>query len=68
MNIKLVRAKINNAKEIHAMQVEAFKALLEKYQDFDTNPGNESLEKVEARFKQDVTFYYFICVGKWLLS
>ena len=59
MNIKLVRAKINNAKEIHAMQVEAFKALLEKYQDFDTNPGNESLEKVEARFKQDVTFYYF---------
>ena len=63
MNIKLVRAKINNAKEIHAMQVEAFKALLEKYQDFDTNPGNESLEKVEARFKQDVTFYYFICVG-----
>ena len=29
-------------------QIKAFKELLEKYQDFGTNPGNESVEKVEA--------------------
>ncbi len=46
------------------MQVEAFKELLEKYQDFDTSPANENMEKVEARLKQDFTFYYFICIGQ----
>lgn len=64
MEVRLVRANMDNAKEIHAMQVEAFRKLLEKYQDFDTNPGNESLEKVEERLRQDFTFYYFICVGQ----
>lgn len=34
MKVKILRANIDNAKEIHAMQVEAFKELLEKYQDF----------------------------------
>lgn len=62
--ITLVRAGVDNAKEIHAMQVESFKGLLEKYQDYDTNPGNESVEKVEARLQQDFTYYYFICVGQ----
>lgn len=51
VEVKLLRANISDAKEIHAMQVEAFRKLLEKYQDFDTNPGNESVEKVEARLK-----------------
>lgn len=64
MEITLLRATIDDAKELHAMQVEAFKELLEKYQDFDTNPGNENVEKVEARLKQDFTFYYFICIGQ----
>ena len=45
MEVKLLRANINNAKEIHTMQVEAFKELLEKYQDFDTSPANENVEK-----------------------
>ena len=64
MEVTLSRADIDNAKEIHAMQVEAFKELLEKYQDFDTSPANENIEKVEARLKQDFTFYYFICIGQ----
>lgn len=64
MEVILSRANIDNAKEIHAMQVEAFKKLLEKYQDFDTSPANENIEKVEARLKQDFTFYYFICIGQ----
>lgn len=64
MEVTLLRVNIDNAKELHAMQVESFKELLEKYQDFDTSPANEDVEKVEARLKQDFTFYYFICIGQ----
>ena len=63
MEVTLRRARSDEAGELHAMQVEAFRELLEKYQDFDTSPANEGVEKVEARLKQDVTFFYFICVG-----
>lgn len=63
MEVKLSRAKIDDAAELHAMQVAAFRELLEKYQDFDTSPANESVEKVEARLRQDYTYFYFICIG-----
>lgn len=64
MEITLLRAAIGDASELHAMQTEAFKELFEKYRDFDTSPANEGVEKVEARLKQDFTFYYFICIGE----
>ncbi|MDE6405065.1 MAG: GNAT family N-acetyltransferase [Lachnospiraceae bacterium] len=64
MDVTLLRADVEDAGEIHAMQVEAFGALLEKYQDLDTNPASENVEKVEARLRQDVTYYYFICIGQ----
>lgn len=64
MKVELLRANIGDAKELHAMQVKAFKELLEKYQDFDTSPGNEDVKKVEVRLKQDFTFYYFIRIGQ----
>lgn len=63
MQVNLLKADIGDAKEIHAMQIIAFKELLEKYQDFDTNPASESVQKVETRLMQDFTYYYFICVG-----
>lgn len=63
MEVKLIRANVDDAKELHAMQVKSFRELLEKYQDFDTSPANESVEKVEARLKQEFTYFYFICVG-----
>lgn len=64
MEVTLLRANVDNAKELHAMQVEAFKELLRKYQDFETSPANETMEKVESRLKQEFTFYYFICIGQ----
>lgn len=64
MEVKLVRADVSDAREIHNMQIEAFGELLEKYQDYDTNPASESMEKVEMRLKQDVTYFYFICMGQ----
>ena len=45
---------------IHEMQVKAFMPLLEKYQDYDTNPANESLEKIITKFNQSFTDYYLI--------
>lgn len=64
MRVELLKADISDAKELHAMQVKAFKELLEKYRDFETSPASEGAEKVEARLKQDTTFYYFICIGQ----
>lgn len=63
MEVKLLRADVDDANELHAMQTKSFRELLEKYQDFATSPANESVEKVEARLKQEFTYFYFICVG-----
>lgn len=63
MEVKLLRANVDDAGELHAMQVRAFRELLEKYQDFDTSPASEGVEKVEGRLKQEFTYFYFICVG-----
>jgi len=60
MNILLVKATIENAEEIHQMQIKSFKNLLEKYKDYDTNPGNESIERIIQRFNQEFTDYYII--------
>lgn len=64
MDLKLLRANEKDAKELHAMQIKAFGELFAKYQDFDTNPANESMEKVELRLQQEFTYYYFICLGQ----
>lgn len=62
MKVELLRATVDDADEIHAMQLKAFKELLEKYQDYGTNPGNEPIEGVRKRLEQDYTSYYFICM------
>ena len=68
METKLIKASLEDANELHRMQLIAFKPLLDKYQDFDLNPGNENIEKTILRLKEDSTDYYFIynkyiCVG-----
>jgi GNAT superfamily N-acetyltransferase len=60
MDINLVKATLENASEIHEMQIITFKPLLEKYQDFDLSPGNEKIEKTIARLKENITDYYII--------
>ena len=44
-DICLVRASLADAKKIWNMQKEAFAELFEKYQDFETSPAVEPLEK-----------------------
>ena len=57
MDISLVRISANDAEELWKMQIEAFSGLLEQYQDFDTNPGNETVEKVRMRLNQYFTYF-----------
>lgn len=62
MEVKLIRASMADAETIWQMQRAAFAGLLEKYQDFDTNPGSEPLEKVQWRLSLPATHFYFIQV------
>ena len=60
MDIELRQAKRDDMQTIWQMQVEAFKGLLETYQDYDLSPASEGIEKVMARFEQPWTTYFFI--------
>ena len=60
MNIKLIRATLQDAELIWKLQVECFTELLERYQDFDTNPANEPIDKVIMRLNQSFTYFYLI--------
>lgn len=60
MEIRLIRASVEDAEIIWKMQVEAFAQLLERYQDRETNPASEPLENVIWRLEQKETFYYII--------
>jgi GNAT superfamily N-acetyltransferase len=60
VDIKLEKATVKDANEIHQMQLIAFKNLLEKYEDYDTNPGNEGIDKIIYRINQKTTDYYII--------
>lgn len=63
MDVNLIRASVQDAETIWKMQLRAFAPLLEKYQDTDTSPGCEPLEKVIARLEQDFSYYYLIEQG-----
>ena len=60
MEVSLLKANLEDAMTIHEMQINSFMPLLEKYQDFDTNPANEPLERVITRLNQSFTDYYLI--------
>ncbi len=62
VEVSLLAAGKDDMETIWKMQVEAFSELLDKYQDYDTNPAAESFEKVMARYEQPWTTYYFISI------
>ena len=64
MNIELKKASISDAELLHQMQIKAFIPLLQKYEDYDTSPGNESVERILQRFRQPFTDYYFVLLDK----
>lgn len=66
--MKLVRADVNDCDKIWNMQMKAFADLLEKYQDYETNPGNEAKERIEAKLLQEFTYFYYIFDGEDLVG
>lgn len=62
MIIKLIKIDTYDAEKLWRMQVEAFQDLYKKYQDTETSPATEKLEKIVMRLKQPFTYYYFIDV------
>ena len=58
--MKLIRARVNDCDKLWKMQTEAFRDMLEKYQDYEISPASEPREKVEARLKEEFTYFYFI--------
>ena len=60
MSVTLRQATRDEVQKIWEMQVEAFRELLEKYQDYDLSPAAEPVDKVIARFEQPWTKYFFI--------
>ena len=57
--IKLEQVSLDDTEQLWQMQKTAFSELLEKYQDTDTNPACETLERVREKVAQpDSTFYW----------
>ena len=66
---ELVRIGIDDAEKLWKMQVKAFEDLYKKYQDTETSPATEKVEKIIMRLEQPFTYYYFIVVDvikNWL--
>ncbi len=49
---------------LYSMQKRAFQELLEKYQDYATNPAAEPPERTRKKLEEDNTDYYVILLGK----
>ena len=60
MAITLKKAVLENCSLLHDLQICSFKPLLDKYHDYEYNPGAEKLERIIERFNQPTTDYYMI--------
>jgi len=60
MEISLKKASVEDAELIHSMQITAFRPLLDKYQDYDYSPANETLERTIYRISLPVADHWLI--------
>ena len=60
MKVSLKAATVDDAADIHRMQIACFRPMLDKYQDHDHSPAAEALSAVEDRCRQPDSDYYFI--------
>ncbi|OHX12230.1 hypothetical protein BI347_00985 [Chromobacterium sphagni] len=63
MEIRLIKAGLDDAVALHRMQVEAFTPLLRKYQDHAFSPATESLDRLIEKLKQPNSDFYLIRRG-----
>lgn len=58
--MELVRINIEDAHKLWHMQVEAFRDLYQRYQDTETSPATENVDKIITRLRQPFSYYYYI--------
>lgn len=61
--VNLIRATVDDAQQLWEIQRKSFQSLLDKYQDYETSPACEPIEKMIFRLSQKQTYYYYICIG-----
>jgi len=64
MELTLKRASESDAELIWRMQIESFAQMYARYQDDQTSPAKEPIDKVIARLRQPYTYYYLIETGE----
>lgn len=64
MMLSLRKATEADCPQIHSIQVKSFIGLLQKYEDYDSNPAAESVDKIRQRFQQPFTDYYLIMLDE----
>lgn len=60
MGVELRKAEKEEMHKLWEMQVEAFKGLLDKYNDYDMSHAAESYERILQKYDFEGTTYYFI--------
>ena len=60
MSIRLQKANRDDMHELWEMQVDAFKGLLDKYQDYDMSPAAESYERILQKYDFTGTTYFLL--------
>ena len=60
MDLKLIRADVKDAERLWRMQAEAFMDMYNRYQDKETSPAAEPLDRMLERLQQPFTYYYYI--------
>lgn len=67
LEILLIKSVPTDASDLLAMQKTAFKPLLEKYQDYETSPAAETIERVQTRIAiPSGGFFKIIADEKWV--
>ena len=59
-SMQLIRCTVADRELIREMQKEAFASLLEIYQDHDTSPANEPLERITWKLQHPDNYFYRI--------
>src|SRR5690606_24873343 len=68
MEVLLEKATESAAQSIFDIQVKSFMPLLQKYQDYETNPANETIEKVIRRINRSNGGFYKILANNILVG
>lgn len=63
-DVRLRKAGLRDAELLHSMMVRCFQPFLERYEDYDTSPAAEPLEKTVRRLEDPATDYYLVLEGE----